>query len=448
MSSTRITVLVAAALVGVIAIPSVAVLALDRAARGRAEATIDDVARAATEAGAVAADATAFAAIAAARQVSLWLVDPGRHAVLRAAGGPPPRSDLGVASLGMDRAAVAQTDERRAAPADREQVTLALASGRARGCAVLGEGSTQVCSAAERLADGRVVLAERVSARVSTRLLDAGAGLIWLVAIAALAAAVLAIWLVRRIVRPLAQLAEQVTGRAQGTRDVIAVTGAPREIVEVGREVDRLVDSLEAARRQQATAAADLAHGLKGPLARIRIALEAQADAITASARSAVTEIDRTVGELLEIARAEAGLPEEARAPVDLEALCTRVAAAREREVHVSGEGATLELAAASVERALGHLLDNAAAFAHERIELEVRADGFVVSDDGPGVPEALRPRLFSRFASRRTGGTGLGLAYVRAVAEAHGGGAELAPGLPTRFVIRLAPVHTAFTRR
>ena len=67
------------------------------------------------------------------------------------------------------------------------------------------------------------------------------------------------------------------------------------------------------------------------------------------------------------------------------------------------------------------------------------------VEDDGPGIPEALQPLLFERFArgdgsrSRETGSTGLGLAIVAAVVEAHHGEvvAESAPGR-TRFTVRL----------
>jgi two-component system, OmpR family, sensor kinase len=67
------------------------------------------------------------------------------------------------------------------------------------------------------------------------------------------------------------------------------------------------------------------------------------------------------------------------------------------------------------------------------------------VSDDGPGIPETLRPHVFERFArgdssrSRRAGSTGLGLAIVHAVVSAHGGRVEVAgePGR-TAFTVRL----------
>jgi signal transduction histidine kinase len=78
-----------------------------------------------------------------------------------------------------------------------------------------------------------------------------------------------------------------------------------------------------------------MAHELKSPLARIKLALEAGSltpaarDAVEQHARRAVIAIDRTVAELLEIARAEAGLRDDPRAPTDLHALATEVLADR-----------------------------------------------------------------------------------------------------------------------
>jgi len=70
------------------------------------------------------------------------------------------------------------------------------------------------------------------------------------------------------------------------------------------------------------------------------------------------------------------------------------------------------------------------------------------VEDDGPGIPEELRPRLFERFVrgrGDRGGGSGLGLAIVRAVAESHGGSVavERAPAGGARFVVRLPQTST-----
>jgi signal transduction histidine kinase len=61
------------------------------------------------------------------------------------------------------------------------------------------------------------------------------------------------------------------------------------------------------------------------------------------------------------------------------------------------------------------------------------------VCDDGPGVPEEIRARLFEPFASRSPGGTGLGLAIVARIMAAHGGSVELTERPPWRTCFSLS---------
>ncbi len=110
--------------------------------------------------------------------------------------------------------------------------------------------------------------------------------------------------------------------------------------------------------------------------------------------------------------------------------------------VEIIGDGAKLH-------QAVANLLANARVHtpAGTVVTSSLRQDGdhavIVVADDGPGIPEELRPRLFERFArgdssrSRATGSTGLGLAIAKAVVDAHGGeiSVETAPGV-TAFTI------------
>jgi two-component system sensor histidine kinase MprB len=100
----------------------------------------------------------------------------------------------------------------------------------------------------------------------------------------------------------------------------------------------------------------------------------------------------------------------------------------------------------ATLERAVGNLLDNAAKWSEPGAEVEVEArDGrLVVRDHGPGIPDEDLPYVFDRFyrarAARGMPGSGLGLAIVRQVAESHGGEvvAENADGGGTRMVFTL----------
>jgi signal transduction histidine kinase len=99
--------------------------------------------------------------------------------------------------------------------------------------------------------------------------------------------------------------------------------------------------------------------------------------------------------------------------------------------------------------RVVRNLLENAQRYARSTISIDVQRNGaeaiLVVADDGPGVPDAARDRIFERFIrlddsrSRETGGAGLGLAIAKEIVEGHRGSITLDPdGRGARFVVRL----------
>jgi signal transduction histidine kinase len=119
----------------------------------------------------------------------------------------------------------------------------------------------------------------------------------------------------------------------------------------------------------------------------------------------------------------------------------------RDRAIRVhAADGLRLEGDELRLRQALGNLVDNALRHGAGEIELRaMSADGAVVlevADHGPGFPPDLAGRAFERFArgnaARAGSGAGLGLAIVRAIAEAHGGRAEIGDGAVVR--IRLPP--------
>ncbi|MGB3879616.1 MAG: ATP-binding protein, partial [Diaphorobacter nitroreducens] len=79
----------------------------------------------------------------------------------------------------------------------------------------------------------------------------------------------------------------------------------------------------------------------------------------------------------------------------------------------------------------LGNLIDNAGKWARTRVVVDVRREGdllcFTVDDDGPGIPEALRDRMFERGVQldEQRPGSGLGLDIVRALAQTYGGSVQ-----------------------
>ncbi|MGH8826834.1 MAG: sensor histidine kinase, partial [Jiangellaceae bacterium] len=104
---------------------------------------------------------------------------------------------------------------------------------------------------------------------------------------------------------------------------------------------------------------------------------------------------------------------------------------------------------AGALTRAARNLIDNAVRHASSRVDVSVSGNGaqvvLSVRDDGAGIPEADRSRIFERFArlddarSRGAGGTGLGLAIVREIVRVHGGTVQVEDADPgARFVVRI----------
>ncbi len=265
------------------------------------------------------------------------------------------------------------------------------------------------------------------------------------------AAATSAAWIGRSIAAPIEALSafsERVSRGEQGAQP-------PPE--PWGREVTRLTRSIDSMRRQlegrpfAEMFAADLSHELKNPVAAIRASAEVleegalaepeQARRFVARIREAVGRIERLLGDLLHLARMEAGgvegletlnLAELVRQTLETSPSRARVTLGEMHDVKLQGEPTWLS-------RAVGNLLDNAVIHSPPatRVEVSVLAhDGHgkvVVRNEGK-VARHVQENVFRRFVTTREdkGGTGLGLAIIRAVAEAHGGQAQLSePGPP-----------------
>jgi len=268
----------------------------------------------------------------------------------------------------------------------------------------------------------------------------------------------------RRAMRPIAGLTRAAREVAR-TRD--PGTSLPRpaandEVAELAETLEDMLRQLDAARGETESAldrqrqfVADASHELRTPLTSILANLEMleeelarpggpsdteSAAEIAGSALRSSRRMRRLVGDLLLLARADAGRPAERRT-VDL-ATVVRDAAA-EAQPLASGHDVSLDLAPAGcpvegspddLHRLALNLIENALIHtpAGTPVVASVEREGEVamleVADRGPGVPEAMRERIFERFAREggdRGGSSGLGLAIVRAVAESHGGRVE-----------------------
>lgn len=215
---------------------------------------------------------------------------------------------------------------------------------------------------------------------------------------------------------------------------------------------------------------AQMAHDLKNPLAAIRGAAQflveekkrgASIDEHAAFVELILEQSDRlgrVVSDYQRIGRAEA-----ARAPTSIAALAEEVAKAQRAaspevtiEVKVASDVGEVEIDRDLIAGALENLAKNAAEAKGRRVEIGAERAGprrlrVWVVDDGAGMDARVRERAFDEFYTTKSTGTGLGLAFVGRVAEAHGGRARVQsePGRGTRveMEIELPPGAAPFSR-
>jgi two-component system sensor histidine kinase QseC len=252
-------------------------------------------------------------------------------------------------------------------------------------------------------------------------------------------------WSIRLALRPWRRAADEIAAR--GPHDLSPIAPLPQ------REARAMIDSVNALLRRVEDSAlrerrfiADAAHELRTPLAALRVNVEALQRQGAAGAHHellagivrASERATRLVGQLLLLMRSDAAGAEAAR-PLALDALVQDRLAALARLADVRGVELALEAEEGLIVRAqegalvslVDNVIDNAIKYSPPGGTVSVtlaRADGMVqlcVSDSGPGVPEALRERVFERFfraPDQVQQGSGLGLAIARAVVDSHGG--------------------------
>ncbi|MEU6659649.1 HAMP domain-containing sensor histidine kinase [Streptomyces sp. NPDC046821] len=266
-------------------------------------------------------------------------------------------------------------------------------------------------------------------------------------------------WLVtRRALRPVEGIRSEMSA-ITASQDLARRVPEPDtydEVARLARTTNETLAALETSVERQRRFVADASHELRSPIASLRTQLEVGA------AHPELLDVDGAVADtvrlqelaagLLLLARLDAG-ERPAGTRIDLAALAReelsqRPAGPAEVETHVT----SVEVAGSrgQLARVLGNLLDNAQRHARSRVEVTVRAEGawavVEVGDDGAGVPEAERERIFERFVrlddarARDDGGAGLGLAIARDVAVRHGGALTVrsSPGGGALFELRL----------
>lgn len=267
----------------------------------------------------------------------------------------------------------------------------------------------------------------------------------------------IAVWYgVGRGLAPLATLRREIESRSHRDLSALPEEQAPREVRPLIRAMNDLLARLGTAISTQQRFIADAAHQLRTPIAGLKtqteLALRQSPPGIVHDTlrqlQTATEQSTRLVKQLLSLARAEPGARREhaverldlARLARDTTTEWVPRALARSVDVGYDGEVAAAWIEGDSflVRDMLGNLLDNAIRYTQQGGQITVRvavgpaAVALSVEDNGPGIPEHERERVFERFyrlLGTRTEGCGLGLAIVREIALGHRAEVSLAAG-------------------
>lgn len=276
-------------------------------------------------------------------------------------------------------------------------------------------------------------------------------GFFWTLGLVGLAMALAMYPIIRRLTRRLESLQRSVEQWGAGDLSVrVPIHGQDeagllaQRFNTAAERIETLVASHKTLLQSQKSLLANASHELRSPLTRIRMGIELLGSTPSPTFKNEIkrniAELDQLVEEILLASRLDAkeadlGTIEE----VDLIGLVAEECARQEAAFEVGEEGMddgteqtfVLQGVAKLLRRAIRNLLDNARRYSTGAVNVSLQQHGpyavLRVFDRGPGVPAALRERIFEPFyrlpgASETNGGVGLGLALVKSIAERHGG--------------------------
>jgi signal transduction histidine kinase len=238
--------------------------------------------------------------------------------------------------------------------------------------------------------------------------------------------------------------ADQISGSGQGDR--LPVPPSDDELRALADTLNSMLDRLDRSREREAAFVADAAHELRSPISSMRMQVDVARrlgddGELAAGLHEDIDRLARLVDDLLALARLDASgagateLPPTGAVRV-LPALRRAVQTAAAAEVVVlDGPDVDVSMAEGELDRVLDNVVSNACRYS-AHVWLSTRRQGrrvvIVVDDDGPGVAEADRDRVFERFTrldearDRGAGGSGLGLAIVRQLVTSRQGEVRL----------------------
>jgi signal transduction histidine kinase len=277
--------------------------------------------------------------------------------------------------------------------------------------------------------------------------------LVFLALVAVGAGVVVAIRQAQALAEPMSQLAERAERLGAGESRFQPLNSGIAELDRVSQVLDRSAHALTRSLASERDFAADASHQLRTPLTALLMRLEEismtdDLDVVAEEANIAIAQVERltrVVDDLL--ARTRGG--DRARGSVSLDSVIASLQREWQpafeqarRSVRVRGErGLVVQATPVALSQVLSTLLENSLAHGRGTVDVHARRSGpsvvVEVTDQGEGVPASIAPHIFERSVS--SGGTGLGLALARDLAESNGGRLELVQAQPAIFALFLS---------
>ncbi|MEY4966851.1 MAG: hypothetical protein RL274_2434 [Pseudomonadota bacterium] len=256
-------------------------------------------------------------------------------------------------------------------------------------------------------------------------------------AVAGLLASAGAAFMARRVVRPLSELTRAAAAVAAGSATPHVAEQGPDDVRNAAIAFNAMAAKVTKTLESQRHLLSAVGHDLRTPLTAMRINLEFVEDSeLRGGLLRNLDELQALTEQVLAAAKGASG---EQRRSVDLsalvESLCTDLDEIGEPVSWANHSPAPISCRPNEIKRAVRNLVENAVAYGHKAdVRIASTGDGYdvVVEDEGPGIPETDRQRVFEPFVrlessrNEATGGTGLGLTLVKAIAEGHGGAVSL----------------------